>query len=529
MTLKNNQNELEGSGAAAAEDEEVEAPVLRWKITNYDPETTESPDDIESELQRLKALKSYHLLDIEPQKAYNEVVEYASRIFEGHVSIQLVDLERVWCLAGTGPLTPPHELPRRESMCAHVILAKPSSEAAVAVGTCNTSVVYTPLVVADLSQDTRFQHFPTVIGAPFWRFYAGMPLINGDGVKLGSLCVFDTKPRNCWDPDQSEMLTQLAGIVVSLMEEHRAALPPNKQDDENNNKNNTNSPTEEEEDLIKGQSVEQEFKKRKINCSDDMHEEDNGDKGNTADNENWVTAVRKDNRDTKRNQQQQPSSRPKTAVGIVTTIQIRTFVKILEEVMGEFPKKADLVFVVDPSLPEELVFNDLKVFRSAIALLTSACERTVAGQVSFSVFARPSQSTLAPPYQSQQLHQQTTTNNRINQNEDLVMECKDTAPNIPVEWYPYLFEETNQTNDDESTDNDHPDSMQYSVKASEVNVRGVAHYISTIEGARYGFAPRRHEEEEEGNNPAAASLPSTGSVFWFSVPLVVMENIVIST
>jgi hypothetical protein len=493
--MKNNPNELEGS---LATEEEEESPVLRWKITNYDPETTESPDDIESELQRLKALKSYHLLDI-----------------EGHASIHLVDLERVWCLAGTGPLTPPHELPRRESVCAHVILAKPAySSTSAAEATTGSTPVYTPLVVSDLSQDTRFQHFPTILGAPFWRFYAGMPLINADGMKLGSLSVFDTKPRNCWDPDQSEMLTQLAGIVVSLMEEHRAALPSHQKEDPlpKNKNDSNNTEVSKDKDTNKDETNEPEMKKRKINSSEDVHQEHvNGDKGETAavDGENWVAAIRKDNRDTKSNQ----PGRAAVEVGIVTTVQIRTFVNILEEVMGEFPKKADLVFAVDPSLPEEVVFNDLKVFRSAIALLTSACERTMVGQVTFSVFARPSQES------------------QTNYQNDLVVECKDTAPNIPVEYHPYLFEETNNiSNDDESTNNNDHDSgsMQFSIKASEVGVRGVASYISTIDGGRYGFAPRAHTEESE-NNAAATILPHTGSIFWFSVPLIVMQNAATST
>ena len=98
-------------------------------------------------------------------------------------------------------------------------------------------------------------------------------------------------------------------------------------------------------------------------------------------------------------------------VGKETPVQIRLFVNLLEEVMQSFPKKVDLLFIVDPSLPAVVIFYDSKVFRAALALLSSACQRTAKGQICLTVYARPRSD---GGYQK-----------------DLVFECEDTGPNIP--------------------------------------------------------------------------------------------------
>ncbi|WP_442853448.1 GAF domain-containing protein [Arthrobacter sp. L77] len=51
------------------------------------------------------------------------------------------------------------------------------------------------LVVPDLLEDERFQNSPFVVGPPFIRFYAGVPLRGPGGWFVGSLCILDTEPR----------------------------------------------------------------------------------------------------------------------------------------------------------------------------------------------------------------------------------------------------------------------------------------------------------------------------------------------
>jgi GAF domain-containing protein len=49
--------------------------------------------------------------------------------------------------------------------------------------------------VPDTLLDARFRDNPLVTGTPFVRFYAGFPLADGGGFRLGALCVMDHEPR----------------------------------------------------------------------------------------------------------------------------------------------------------------------------------------------------------------------------------------------------------------------------------------------------------------------------------------------
>ncbi len=69
-------------------------------------------------------------------------------------------------------------------------------------------------VVEDASQDPRFADNPLVTGAPHIRFYAGHPLEVGNGLKLGTLCIIDSKPRVLSSRDQA-LLADLASMVES--------------------------------------------------------------------------------------------------------------------------------------------------------------------------------------------------------------------------------------------------------------------------------------------------------------------------
>jgi len=50
-------------------------------------------------------------------------------------------------------------------------------------------------VINDTSMDSRVMEHPLVAKKPNFRFYAGYPLQESTGLAVGTLCVFDTKPR----------------------------------------------------------------------------------------------------------------------------------------------------------------------------------------------------------------------------------------------------------------------------------------------------------------------------------------------
>ena len=59
-----------------------------------------------------------------------------------------------------------------------------------------------------------------MLGPPHIRFYAGAPLIDSTGCRLGSLCVLDRAPRN-FDAENCNVLCNFAEVVVREMEKDK--------------------------------------------------------------------------------------------------------------------------------------------------------------------------------------------------------------------------------------------------------------------------------------------------------------------
>lgn len=73
-----------------------------------------------------------------------------------------------------------------------------------------------PLVVPDALLDARFRNHPLVVGEPHLRFYAGFPLVDGQGFRLGALCVMDSEPRRLRECEMRalEELTAIAAEEI---------------------------------------------------------------------------------------------------------------------------------------------------------------------------------------------------------------------------------------------------------------------------------------------------------------------------
>jgi PAS domain S-box-containing protein len=155
-----------------------------------------------NEVERLAALTSLEVLDTPPEAHFDAVVSLARRTFCAPiVLISLVDADRQWFKSGCGIEV--DGTPRDVAFCAYTIL---SDE---------------PLVVEDATRDERFAANPVVTGAPGIRFYAGVPLIIEPGIRVGTLCVIDTKPRTFSEEDQKS-LQEMADIVVAHLRLHKA-------------------------------------------------------------------------------------------------------------------------------------------------------------------------------------------------------------------------------------------------------------------------------------------------------------------
>jgi PAS domain S-box-containing protein len=152
----------------------------------------EDPSNIEDE--RLAALKSYNVLDTMPEKEYDAITRLASYICQVPVAlISLLDADRQWFKSTYG--VDVGETPRADAFCNRTI----QSDAL--------------LEITDSKEDEEFKHNPLANDMGV-RFYAGAPLIDPDGHRLGSLCVIDTKPRKL-TAEQRDALRILADEVMS--------------------------------------------------------------------------------------------------------------------------------------------------------------------------------------------------------------------------------------------------------------------------------------------------------------------------
>ncbi|HTR00660.1 MAG TPA: PAS domain S-box protein [Candidatus Acidoferrum sp.] len=151
-----------------------------------------------NEEARLKALYRLGILDTPPEPQFDQLTHLAMTLTGCPISlITLIDTERQWFKACIGLDGTEDE--RSPGFCPYTIL-----------GT-------TLMEVPDATLDPRFAGNPRVLGPPYIRFYAGMPLLSSQGFSYGSLCVVDTKPGKL-TAQQCEVMAVLARQVVWCME-----------------------------------------------------------------------------------------------------------------------------------------------------------------------------------------------------------------------------------------------------------------------------------------------------------------------
>ncbi|MFD2934070.1 sensor histidine kinase [Spirosoma flavum] len=156
------------------------------------------PPPLAEETKRLDALKSYDILDSLPESDYDDITNLASQICQTPISlISLIDDKRQWFKSNHG--LDIRETPREFSFCAHAITNPQET-----------------LIVPDSREDERFAENPLVTGDPHVVFYAGVPLVDADGLALGSLCIIDDKPKQL-SQAQLVALRTLANHVVTLL------------------------------------------------------------------------------------------------------------------------------------------------------------------------------------------------------------------------------------------------------------------------------------------------------------------------
>jgi PAS domain S-box-containing protein len=146
--------------------------------------------------ERLGVLHSVVPNMAEPDVDFLDLAAVAASLFQTPVAlVTLLDARDQWFKAAIG--TDEKHAPASDSFCAHTIADGDA------------------LVVADARADPRFSSQSRVVGTPFLRFYAGVPLVIDDQ-PIGTLCVFDIKPRHDLAPDLVAQLQRLSRVASSL-------------------------------------------------------------------------------------------------------------------------------------------------------------------------------------------------------------------------------------------------------------------------------------------------------------------------
>ncbi|WP_100637924.1 ATP-binding protein [Marinobacter salexigens] len=162
------------------------------------------PDVPANEGERQAALDQLRILDTPPEERFDRLTRMAARLLDAPIAvISLIDRDRQWFKSCIG--LDMNQTPRSLSFCGHAILDSHT------------------LVVEDTLNDERFHNNPVVLNGPKIRFYAGKPILSGDGHALGTLCVLDHKPRKLND-DDLQCLEDIAACVEEQISARALAI-----------------------------------------------------------------------------------------------------------------------------------------------------------------------------------------------------------------------------------------------------------------------------------------------------------------
>jgi DNA-binding response OmpR family regulator len=141
---------------------------------------------------RLEALQKLGVSELGREERFDRIARIAARSLDVPLSsVNLVYRDRAVCKGSNGD--GPNSLPRDASLCAHTILENGE------------------LVIPDAHEDAQFGGH--VLFSEFhFRSYAGIPLRTRTGYAVGTLCVYDHRPRQ-FAPADRQLLADLAAIA----------------------------------------------------------------------------------------------------------------------------------------------------------------------------------------------------------------------------------------------------------------------------------------------------------------------------
>ncbi|GJF11983.1 hypothetical protein NGTWS0302_19630 [Mycolicibacterium cyprinidarum] len=148
--------------------------------------------------ERLRALHATGLLDSPPEAAYDRITRAAADALNApHAALSLIDVDRQFFKSkvGMGGMSAKErQTPLDRSVCQY----------AVANGAS--------LILEDARVDNVFKNHAAVRDGSLVA-YLGVPLMDQDRNAIGTLCVYDTKPR-VWGSGHVQVLSDLAELAA---------------------------------------------------------------------------------------------------------------------------------------------------------------------------------------------------------------------------------------------------------------------------------------------------------------------------
>jgi PAS fold/GAF domain len=152
----------------------------------------------ERELERLNTVNRFLEIEISREDQLQQIVELAAKICDSPVAlITFIDQEAQHVRFKVG--TDMDIAPFQDTFCQYTVTQSDL------------------LVIPDATIDARVSNNPYVLDNPNIRFYAGAPLTTHDDLNIGTLCVYDFKPK-ILTAMQEKMLFRLAKQVVRIFE-----------------------------------------------------------------------------------------------------------------------------------------------------------------------------------------------------------------------------------------------------------------------------------------------------------------------
>ncbi|HBX39471.1 MAG TPA: hypothetical protein DEG64_03125, partial [Marinobacter adhaerens] len=150
------------------------------------------------EKRRLTALERLGILDTPPEDRFERLTRIARQYYGVKTALfSIIDSERQWFKSRQG--LEASQTPRSVAFCDYAIQQDKA------------------FIVSDATKDPRFSQNPLVTGFPNIRFYAGMPVREPTGFKIGTICIIDDKPRDFGELDL-DILRNLATMIEDELE-----------------------------------------------------------------------------------------------------------------------------------------------------------------------------------------------------------------------------------------------------------------------------------------------------------------------